>query len=302
MGRPISNLIGQIFGYLKVKSYAGRGKNGHSMWTCLCLLCGKIKVILGKALVSGGTISCGCAKPSNFKDLTGQFFGMFNQLEVLHRSDKIDTQGNKRYWVYRCTICLIEKEIGGWHLTSGSIKSCGNKDCQSSHDVRVAGGKAGAIIIHGLSGTFLYKLYLNMIYRCYDLTNKSYKNYGARGITVYEPWRNNIFSFILYTMFCMPETLAQFEARTGKRATIGRIDNDGNYEPGNIQWETDQEQGQNKQNNVLNPEIVRFIKAEDKAGKTGTYIFEQVKIKYGFKGSLSVIGRVIRNEIWTNIK
>lgn len=52
------DLTGQKFGRLTVLSYAGkRGK--HALWHCKCD-CGEVRIVQGRNLKTGNTVSCGC--------------------------------------------------------------------------------------------------------------------------------------------------------------------------------------------------------------------------------------------------
>lgn len=76
-----------------------------------------------------------------------------------------------------------------------------------------------------------------MLRRCEDSDNKSYPRYGGRGIAVCGEW-HDVAVFI-----------AWIEANIGPRPdgmSIDRIDNDGNYEPGNVRWATRSQQQRNK--------------------------------------------------------
>jgi len=91
---------------------------------------------------------------------------------------------------------------------------------------------------HGLTGTRIYAVWQAMLNRCRNPNVVEYKNYGGRGIKVCERWL----------------TFENFLADMGdlsEYATIERVNNDGHYEPGNVQWATYYAQSRNKTNNRL---------------------------------------------------
>lgn len=71
--------------------------------------------------------------------------------------------------------------------------------------------------------------------RCYNPGSISYPNYGGRGITVCPKW---IYDFEAF--------LADVGEAPEPGMSLGRIKNDGNYEPGNVRWETKLEQDANR--------------------------------------------------------
>lgn len=78
-----------------------------------------------------------------------------------------------------------------------------------------------------------------MAKRCYCTSDPSYPDWGGRGITVCDRWRDSFENFY--------EDMGDAPEGT----SIGRIDNDGNYCPENCRWETCEQQANNKRNNVL---------------------------------------------------
>jgi hypothetical protein len=85
-----------------------------------------------------------------------------------------------------------------------------------------------------------YGTWFNMKTRCLNKKTKKYKDYGGRGIRICERWLNSFKNFFA-DMGCKP----------GPEYSIDRINNDGNYEPGNCRWATSKEQ-RNNQRNVRN--------------------------------------------------
>lgn len=91
---------------------------------------------------------------------------------------------------------------------------------------------------HGDSGKYLYGCWENIRLRTLSPKCKQYKYYGARGIALYQPWQNNYAAFrdwVASNLGSRPEGL-----------TLDRINNDGNYEPGNMRWATMKQQSNNR--------------------------------------------------------
>jgi hypothetical protein len=87
----------------------------------------------------------------------------------------------------------------------------------------------------------MYPTWSGMKYRCFNASCKRYADYGGRGIAVCGLWADDFTAFesYIYTMAPCRHGFTGNPATGGtcaERCSIDRIDNDGNYEPGNIRW------------------------------------------------------------------
>lgn len=190
--------------------------------------------------------------------MIGQRFG---RLTVMAYADNVLSQ---KRWLCKCE-CGITKIIRQCHLRKGYSRSCG---CLQKEMAKKAN------TTHGQYRSTEYRTWMCMIRRCYSHNAHQWKDYGGRRISVYEPWRKSYIEFFSYLL----ETIGR---RPSPKHSLDRIDNDGNYEPGNIRWATKKEQNRNK-GNTLKIDGTPLIALAEKHGLA----YEALRYRYnkGYRG------------------
>lgn len=173
------------------------------------------------------------------KDRTGEVIG---RLTVLGPApDRFDKRGKSRiYWICRCE-CGMVKEFRDDRLDGNHTMSCGCLQRERASEAN-KGRKDG--IKHGDSRERIHNIWYLIKFRCEDPTCPHYNRYGGRGIKMCEEWSNGIDGYFNFKNWSMKNGYSD-------DLTVDRIDNDGDYSPGNCRWVDTYVQGNNKRNNVL---------------------------------------------------
>ena len=225
----LKDLTGKLFGRLTVLKYYGLNSRKHHSWVCRCE-CGSTAIVSGDALRNGSTRSCGCLAheahvaagkrhkgPSpRFVDLTGQTFGF---LTVIERGP--NTQRGNAKWHCKC-VCGRETFVVTSKLRNGRTISCGCMGLLHATQAKIKHGDS--------KKTRLYAIWAAMKRRCYNPNCDPYKYYGGKGIKVCDEW----LEYDKFREWALSNGYAE-------DLSIDRIDSNGNYEPGNCQWITMQE-------------------------------------------------------------
>jgi hypothetical protein len=134
----------------------------------------------------------------------------------------------------RCS-CGTIKDVRGYTLTGGRSRSCGCLRNETTIRTKTTHGKAKKY-----DRAPEYQVWAGMKNRCSDPKSDRWMRYGGRGIRVCERWLDSFENFY-----------ADMGDRPGPGYQIDRIDNDGNYEPGNCRWVTRLVNANNKESSRM---------------------------------------------------
>jgi len=133
---------------------------------------------------------------------------------------------NTPHSLCRCS-CGKLKTVSNRNLLLGKTFSCGHNNGENNKT-------------HGESKTRLHEIWLNIRKRCLCKTNTNYYLYGERGITICEEWND----YLKFKEWALSHGYSEI-------FTLDRINNNGNYEPSNCRWATDEQQHNNTRRNIF---------------------------------------------------
>lgn len=195
----------------------------------------------------------------------------FGRLVVIGELDKVFTPNGTPNRMIECQCdCGVVGEYRLGSLRSGNTKSCGCFLRESA---------SARATVHGLSKTTEFKAWGGMLDRCRNPNTKGYARYGGRGIRVCARWRQSFVAF-----------LEDMGSRPSRRHSIDRIDNDGDYEPGNCRWATRKEQMRNTRANVMvehEGETLCLVEWAERCGISPARLWRRLHAGWSVKAALS---------------
>jgi len=143
---------------------------------------------------------------------------------------------------------------------------------------------------HRMTGTSEHKAWGDMKSRCFNPNHKRYADWGGRGITVCDRWKNSFENFF-----------ADMGLKPTSRHSIDRINNDGDYCPENCKWSTRKNQQNNRRgNHLIIIKELTFTIAEwtEKKGYKTTVIIDRLQLGWSeYDAVMTPIHISIKNKL-----
>jgi len=198
-------------------------------------------------------------------DLTGKAFGKWTAIQSVVGCERPS-------WDCVCE-CGTKRAVRRSFLLSGISKSCG---CSRIENAVKATKK------HGMRNTNLYAVWNSMKVRCRNKNSAAYHNYGGRGIQVCDEWMD-------FKKFYEWALSNGYE----KGCEIDRIDNNGNYEPGNCRFVTPKKNMNNRRTNrylTINGETKTIAEWSETTGINRVTLRSRVMLGWNENDLLKPIG------------
>lgn len=183
----------------------------------------------------------------------------FGRLEVIRLYEK--TQNGNR-WLCKCD-CGNQAIVYDRNLRAGT-RSCGCLHKELARESHTT---------HGKANTRLFRIWVGMRHRCRNEKLREYKYYGGKGVSVCNEWNNSFEKFEEWAILHGYNELL----------TLDRIDVNGNYEPNNCRWVTNEEQQANKSNTMFLTYNGKTLRAKEWEAITGIpYQTIMQRLRYGW--------------------
>ena len=179
----------------------------------------------------------------------GALYNNAKLIKELPRKQKPSGQ-SFRMFLFKCK-CGVEFSTTMFSVKRGTIATCGCGRAENATKLFTKNGNSKK------EKRVLYSAWKNIISRVSNNNNAGYKDYGGRGITICDEWRNDFMVFYIWAIANGWE----------QGLSIDRRDNNGNYEPPNCRWVNMSVQSINKRKQARNTSGFKGVCFEKQVGK-----------------------------------
>lgn len=218
--------------------------------------------------------------PSKYKQLVlDNINKKINHWIILRLIPKDEAPSRRKYYALAKCKCGTIKPVLSEKIFTGASKSCG---CARNE----------ALTTHGFTSSAKggnsreYSIWNSMKQRCLNKKNKQYPEYGGRGVSVCERWKNSFENFY-----------SDMGERPFKGASLERINNNKGYSPDNCKWADRNTQNNNKRNNrpiTINGTTKNLGQWASEFGVSHSTIIQRIKAGWDVERAIKQPARPIK--------